>query len=126
LADKPRQAILKRPIPSGFEYGAMLLVEFEPHSPWYEAAFTISTQALRDGLRTDYHSFQHPPNDVRQALSRMGVNVRKMEESGMLTIIDSYTIQTGSGVPEEREPWGYLARSHRCSASCSVLSSPRT
>lgn len=77
-----------------------MLVEFEPRSIWYEASLTIAAQALRNGVRTSYHTFQHIPNEIRKALTRLGLNAKELEEASLLHITDSYTIQTGIGVPE--------------------------
>ena len=98
-------------MPDALQFGTMLLVEFEAHSLWYETAFTLTAAALKNGIVTDYHSFQHPPNDIRLALGKIGVDPKKMQDEGTLVIIDSHTIQTGLGVPEiQLEQFDYLSR----------------
>jgi len=88
--------------PGGFDYGKVFLVEFEPQSIWYEASFTIAAKALKNGTRTEYHTFTHMPGDIRQSLAKYGLNVEIFEhEKKILRIIDSYTIQTGLGAPEQ-------------------------
>ena len=89
-------------VPGGIGFGSILLVEFEPHSVWYEASLTATAQALRLGSRTEYHTFQHIPNDVRATLSRLELDVKRLENDGVLKIVDSYTCQTGLGDPETR------------------------
>ena len=86
---------LKELVPSGFEYGANLLVEFDSDSVWYETSLTITAGATRAGIKTDYHNFQHTPDDIRKALARLGLDVKKLEDTDMLWIVDSYTVQTG-------------------------------
>lgn len=96
--------ILRNLVPGGIDYGASLLVEFEPRSLWYETSLTIAAHALRNGVPTGYHTFQHIPGEVRSALARHGLNVKELQDKDLLSVIDSYTIQTGLGVPETRGP----------------------
>ena len=95
--------ILSDLVPGGFRYGLNLVVEFEPHSLWYETSLTIAAYGLRSGLRTDYHTFQHIPSEVVEALARFGLDVQKLEEEGNLRILDTYTVTTGVGIPEKPE-----------------------
>ncbi len=82
------------------EYGATLLVEFEPDSIWYETSITLAAHALMDGIRTDYHLFQHMPSEIVEALTKFGLDIKKLEEQNAFRILDSYTAQTGLGVAE--------------------------
>ncbi len=96
--------ILKDLIPDGIEYGASLLVEFEPRSIWYETSLTIAARALKNGIPTEYHTFQHSPEEIRKALARFGLNAIELHPpSG---IVDSYTPQTGLGASEPKDEWG--------------------
>ena len=93
---------LKDLVPSGLEYGTSLLVEFEPDSIWYEASLTIAAHSVKAGIRTDYHTFQHAPDDIKRTLGRFGLDVKKMEDDEMLWIEDSYSVQTGLGTPQNQ------------------------
>ncbi len=66
------------------------------------------------GIRTDYHSFQHMPAEISQALSRFGLKVEELQDDDALRIIDSYTIQTGLGTgtqPEKGRVPGHYSQS---------------
>lgn len=84
-------------IPGGIEYGSVLLVEFEPQSCWYEAAYTLAAQAVQQGLKTDLHIFQHNPRTVREAMKGFGLDVKMLEDADLLRFIDSYSVQVGVG-----------------------------
>lgn len=97
--------ILKELVPEGFAYGSNLLVEFDPKSIWYETSLTITAHALRTGIRTDYHTFQHYPDEVLGGLAKFGLDIEKLQAENTLSIIDSYTVQLGLGpakVPKGR------------------------
>ena len=92
--------ILSDLIPGGFRFGLNLAVEFEPHSLWYETSLTIAADGMSNGIRTDYHTFQHIPSEVVDALSRLGLDVEKLEREGVFRILDTYTVTTGLGAPQ--------------------------
>ncbi len=101
--------MIKNLVPERLNYGMHLAVEFEPHSIWYETSLTMAAHALKDGMKTDYHTFMRRPSEIRQALGRFGLDLKKLEEEDLLRIMDSYTAQTGLGVPEQpaksQAPW---------------------
>ena len=77
------------------------MVTYEPDSVWYETSLTIAALALKDGLRIEYHTYEHIPGEVRSSLANLGVDVKKLEVEDKLRIEDSYTGQTGLGLPEK-------------------------
>ena len=93
---------LKDLVPAGLTFGANYLVEFEPQSLWYETMLTLAAEALAERVRTDLHTFSHIPKEVRETLSRLGVNVARSEENDLFRVIDSFTVTTGIGVPERK------------------------
>ena len=92
--------LIKELVPTGFEYGSIILVEFESQSCWYDAALTLASQALSSGVKTDLHMFHKNPHSVRNSLARLGLDIEKLREKDLLRIIDSYTVQTGIGSPD--------------------------
>lgn len=68
---------------------------YEPDSIWYDTSLTIAALALKDGIRVEYHTYEHIPAEVRSSLSKLGEDVKKLEEEDRLRIHDSYTGQTG-------------------------------
>lgn len=87
-------------VPAGLRYGSSYVVEFEPDSPWFEVSLTMAGDALRQGMRTEYHTFNHPPDEVRGSLRRMGLDVEKLENADLLRILDTYDVMTGLAAPE--------------------------
>ncbi len=100
-------------VPGGLEYGRCYLVEFESQSLWYETSLTIACYAIRNGMKAEYHAFLHAPNEVREALQRLGIDVQRQEKAGMLRILDTYTVTTGLSKPEypQHGPDSYQSRS---------------
>ena len=89
-------------VEGGFEYGQFLLVVFEPDSLWYDASLTIAARSVKNGIRVEYHTYEHVPSKVREAFTALGLDVKKLEEDDKLRILDSYTIQTGLAFPEKK------------------------
>ncbi len=92
-----------------------MLVEFDAHSPWFEAAVTLAANGLRAGVHTDYHAFQHVPEDVMRSLARQGVDVARAEHEGRFRLIDSYSVQTGLAAPVHQRPYEFASQSLRIS-----------
>lgn len=93
--------ILGELAPGAFRYGMTCIVEFEAHSLWHETSLTIAAEAINSGVRTEYHVFQHSPEDIRSALKEMGVDVESFERSGRFRIMDAYTPTTPLDAPPE-------------------------
>ena len=92
--------VLNRIVPSGFKYGQVLMINYEPDSLWYETSLTIAALGLKDDLKVEYHTYQHFPSEVRSSLADLGIDVKRFEAEDKLRIEDSYTGQTGLGLPE--------------------------
>lgn len=95
--------ILEDLVPSGIRFGASYLVEFGPDSPWYETSLTMASSALRTGARTEYHTYMHPPQEVREFLTRLGLDVIDLEQKDQLRILDTYDVMTGLAKAETPE-----------------------
>ena len=92
--------MLKEMIPGGLSYGANYLVEFEPQSLWYETSLTLTAEALKQGLRVDYHTFMHVPSEVKGSLSGLGLDITRLEGDTSFRVLDSYTGSTFLGPPQ--------------------------
>ncbi|HEV2226093.1 MAG TPA: adenylate/guanylate cyclase domain-containing protein [Nitrososphaerales archaeon] len=101
--------LLEPVLPRGLGFGKNYLVEFEPNSLWFETSLTLCAQALKMGLRVDYHTFTHVPGDIRSALEKFGLDLKALEGNDSFRIVDSYTIQTGIGEPERGPIPSYTA-----------------
>lgn len=99
--------ILKDLIPGGFGYGVVLVVEFEPHSIWYESSLAIAANALRNGIRTDYHVYMHSPDEIIEDLGKFGLEITKLEEEDVFRILDSYSTQIGKKPRKSKAPVHY-------------------
>src|SRR5437879_11418003 len=95
-------------VPRGFSYGKNYLVEFDPHSLWYEASLTIATHSLKRGIKTDYHTFTHIPDEIREAFANLGLNVKKLEDDNTLRIVDSYSLTRSEEHTSELQSPMYL------------------
>ena len=95
--------VFEKLLPDGVEFGTNLLVEFDPDSAWYEASLTFVAQTLRDNHRAEYHTFQHLPSDVEHDLERFGLDLAKLQDSGMFRIVDSFAVQMGGLNPIDQE-----------------------
>lgn len=83
--------LLNELAPDGFFYGGHYIVEFDPDSLWYETSLTMAALALKQGVKTEYHVFQHYPSEAVEAFSKLGVDAKKLEEEGLLRFWDSYS-----------------------------------
>ncbi len=101
MSDRLSLPIFRDLVAGGIRYGANYVVEFEPHSPWYETSLTIAAHAVTSGIRTEYHTFQHIPNEVKAAFTRLGLNLKQLEEQKVLRILDTYSVTTGLSTPEK-------------------------
>src|SRR5207244_13489704 len=96
-------AILEDLVPNGIRFGASYLVEFGPDSPWYETSLTIAASGLRNGARTEYHTYMHPPHEVRDSFTNLGLDVKGLERSDQLRILDNYDVLNWLAHPETPE-----------------------
>jgi len=88
--------------PDGFFYGGHYVVEFDPGSLWYEMSLTMAALSLKRGIRTDYHVFQHFPGEAVEALTKLGIDTKKLEQDGTFELWDSYTETTQYEASEKK------------------------
>lgn len=101
MSDPLTIPLLNGLVEGGFEYGQLLLVVYEPDSIWYDTSLTIAARSVKDGIRVEYHTYEHVPSKLREAFTTLGLDVKKLEKDDKLRILDSYTMQTGLGSPEK-------------------------
>lgn len=94
MSANPIVPLLSDLAPDGFVYTGQYMVEFDADSLWYETSLTIAALALRRGFKTEYHVFDHFPSEALRALSDLGVDAKRFEAEGQLSIWDSYTETT--------------------------------
>src|SRR5215831_16823668 len=97
-----RVPIFEDLVPGGFTNSANYVVEFESNSLWYETSLTIAVQAIKNGLKTQYHTFMHIPGEVRRDLLKLGIDSMKLEADDKFRLLDGYTRLTG--LPIQPEP----------------------
>ena len=84
-------------IPDGIKPGTMLLVEFDPESQWLAVASTVAARFSETNHHVGYLAMSRTPEDVRNSLSDLGVDVSRAEKAGMLAIEDWYTASLTGG-----------------------------
>ena len=99
--------------PEVFRPGTVVLVEFDPHSLWYEASISVAARALIAGIKTDYHTFQHVPDDIARDLRRQGIDTEVLTGKDRFRLLDSYSVQTGVASPSHHPPYDFASRSLR-------------
>jgi KaiC/GvpD/RAD55 family RecA-like ATPase len=72
--------ILEELVPGAFSYGQLLLVVYDPDSLWFETSLTIAARAVRNGVRVEYHAYEHVPDKIREVFASLGLDVKKVEE----------------------------------------------
>ena len=89
--------LTKEPIPPG----SNILIEFDPASQWYNASLTIAAGWVKSGGVSSYNVYDHPPENARLQLKRLGLDVEALEKEEKLRIIDWYTFQLGQKSQEK-------------------------
>ena len=83
--------ILKGPIPRG----NILVLLYEPSAHWLSLILTISSELLRQAHVVGIATISTPPAQIRQRLATVMPNLRELEITKQLTLIDWYTWMTG-------------------------------
>lgn len=92
--------ILSELVPEGLPLSCNYLIEFEPQSLWYETSFALANHTLRHNIETHYHTFMRSPDEIRDRLRKLGLDVSKLEKEKTLILLDSFTVTTGLSLPE--------------------------
>jgi KaiC/GvpD/RAD55 family RecA-like ATPase len=93
---------LEQLIPDGIKAGSILLVEYDPESQWPSLATTLTARYVMSGFNACYCVCVRSREDARSDLSRLGLNVDKSEQDGLLRVDDWYS----ASLSLERGPGG--------------------
>ncbi len=108
--------LLEQLIPDGIKAGSILLVEYDSESQWLSVATTITARYVENGSNACHCACARPRADVRSDLSRLGLDVDKSEDDGLLRVDDWYSASLSAdratGRPRYYEVVGEGARSH--------------
>ncbi len=87
--------IVSELIPNKIRPGTILLVEFDPESQWFTIAETITVNLIQSGIAVTYLAMARSRQDIRDALSRLGLDVTAAEKAGQLWVDDWYSATLG-------------------------------
>ncbi len=80
-----------RPIPPGTN----VMVEYDAASQWYAASLSIAAGWIETGGIVDYSVAAQEPDNIRQQLTRLRLQVEELEKAEKLLIYDWYTQSLG-------------------------------
>ena len=100
-----RLPLLESLIPNGIRAGTILLVEYDPESQWLPLSTTITARYIIDGSNACPCAFVRPRQDLRNDLSRLGLDVDKSEREGLLRVDDWYSASLGLERPAGTLTW---------------------
>lgn len=95
MTNLPRIALIEDLLAVPVPPGSNLLVEFDPSSQWYNASLTVAAGWLNTGGKLTYLLSSRLPENIRSGLTRLGVDVQRLEESDILQIWDGYSATLG-------------------------------
>ncbi len=93
--------LLARLIPGGVKPGTIFTVEFDPDSQWLATSTTIAASSLKAEGHVAYASMTGPPEEFKESLVNLGVDIVAAIKERRLVIDDLYTATlTGGRVAE--------------------------
>ena len=92
-------------IPNGIKAGSILLVEYDPESQWLTLATTLTAHYLMSGSHACPCACVRPREDLRNDLSRLGIDVDRSEREGLLRVDDWYSASLGLEHPAGTLTW---------------------
>ena len=84
-------------IPDGVKPGTLFLVEFDPESQWLAVAATIAAGYLLAGGRVGYVAQLRSPENVRESLLALGVDISVATSEGRFSVDDYYSATLSGG-----------------------------
>ncbi len=108
--------LLESIIPDGVKAGSILLAEYDPESQWLSVAATITARYVMSGSNACHAVCVRPRQHARRDLSRLGLDVDKAEEDGLLRVDDWYaatlSLERSTGASRFYEVLGEGANSY--------------
>lgn len=102
LGDRFSIPLLAGLIPGGVKPGAIFTIEFDPDSQWLAISTTIAASSLKADGHVAYASMTGPPEEVKESLVNLGVDVVAVIKERRLVIDDLYTATlTGGRIAED-------------------------
>ncbi len=97
--------LLEPLIPNGVKAGSILLVEYDPESQWLPVSTTITARYVMNGSNACPCACVRPREDLRNDLSRLGLDVDRSEREGLLRVDDWYSASLGLERPAGTLTW---------------------
>ncbi len=88
---------LDRLVPGGVKPATIFTVEYDPESQWLAVATTITARFLQANGHVAYTAQTRSPEEVKNALAALGVDIPAAQKAGLLRVSDQYSATLSGG-----------------------------